>query len=245
MRDLIAVALILFLLASCGVPTERLEEYEVHGIDISHYQSRIDWKQVAEQGVHFAFVKASEGGTLQDSLFTLNWEGLGNSTIRRGAYHFFRPNVPVSQQVCNFTDVVQYQKGDLPPVLDVEVAGDVSREDLRQAILEWLSWVEVYYQTKPIVYTNLKFYRQHLAGYIDEYPIWIARYSYFTPRLHGGQDWLFWQYANQGSIVGIEGEVDLNVFNGTLEELEALCKQGSSLLSIHTIELRLNFPRTV
>ena len=93
--------------------------YEVHGIDVSHYQAEIDWESVAEQGVQFAFVKASEGMTLIDTLFCDNWAAMKAADIRRGAYHFFRPQTPVYEQAFNFQTAVQIEPGDLPPVLDV------------------------------------------------------------------------------------------------------------------------------
>ncbi|HFC00157.1 MAG TPA: glycoside hydrolase family 25 protein [Phaeodactylibacter sp.] len=213
-----------FFLASCNQPTQRRTDYEIQGIDVSRYQSHIDWKKVANQDITFAFVKASEGETISDNFFCQNWKEMKDAGIRRGAYHFFRPKTAVLTQVRNFMDNVFLEKGDLPPVLDVEVLDGVSSEDLVIRIKTWLEIIENEYNIRPIIYTNLKFYNTHLAETFAEYPVWIARYNhYFEPQLANDKKWMFWQYGNRGRIDGINGDVDFNVFHGTMEDFEKLC----------------------
>ena len=207
-------------------PSHQRGPYEIYGIDVSHYQSRVQWDEVARQGAGFAFVKATEGGSHQDSLFALNWFGIRAAGLKRGAYHFYRPNTPSFFQATNFMNVVDMQPGDLPPVLDVEVTDGASKEELVSGVKEWLELIETRYQVRPILYTNLKFYYFYLKGHFDDYPIWIARYNIFQPRLASGKDWHFWQFADQGRMKGIHGPVDFNVFRGTMEELEAICLQA-------------------
>ncbi|MEZ4982774.1 MAG: GH25 family lysozyme [Saprospiraceae bacterium] len=74
-----------------------------------------------------------------------------------------------------------------------------------------------------------------MAGHFAQYPIWIARYNDKLPELDKGKNWDFWQYGNRGKMKGIEGYVDFNVFNGTYENLESLCKQD---LSVKTLSIR-------
>ena len=80
-------------LAACEkqVPTGRLPNFEVHGIDVSHYQNRIFWDSVRAADIQFAFVKATEGATFQDSFFCKNWDEMAENGLKRGAYHYFRP----------------------------------------------------------------------------------------------------------------------------------------------------------
>lgn len=214
----------LLTLFSCNRPTERMEGYEVHGIDISHHQQSIDWTQVALQNIDFAFIKATEGADHQDSLFCVNWPAIKLNQIKRGAYHFFRPATNPDQQFLNFATYVDLEPGDLAPVLDVEVTDGVSEETLRENVRRWLQLAEVHYQVKPILYTNQKFYNRHFAGHFDDYTLWIARYNpWFSPWLKGKNNWAFWQYGNRGSLPGIQGDVDFNVFTGSLQELESCC----------------------
>lgn len=208
------------------------KKYAIQGIDVSHYQSTVNWERVKRQNVHFAFVKATEGATLADSLFCYNWNELNENTLKRGAYHFFRPTVSAEAQFNNFSNWVELQIGDLPPVLDVEVLDDVSKIQLITGVRTWLFLTEIHYNVKPILYTNLKFYNRYLAGQFDDYPIWIARYGVREPITACGREWQFWQYGNTGKIDGINGAVDVNVFYGSHEDLQSLCVQPKQVLSI-------------
>jgi lysozyme len=216
------------VLSSCETQTERIAGYTLHGIDISRYQGKIDWKAVAEQNVSFSFVKATEGKELQDKFFCENWEGMKREGIKRGAYHFFRPRLSARTQAENFMKVVDMQYGDLPPVLDVELEENLSREEIVAQIHEWLYLVELKYSVKPIIYTHYKFYNKYIAGEFNSYPIWIAKYGDIPPRL-GGAQWHFWQYGNKGRLRGIEGDIDFNVFYGNSTQLENMCLSGKML----------------
>jgi lysozyme len=200
-------------------------KYKVKGIDVSHYQESIDWNKVAKSKLGFVFVKATEGISLNDQFFCDNWEQIKLVQLRRGAYHFFRPSVSPEQQALNFIRHVNLKPGDLPPVLDVEVLDGVNKIELMSNMITWLYMVEIAYGVKPIIYTNQKFYNTYLAGgHFKDYPLWIARYhSLRQPRLADGRQWQFWQHKDTGELPGIEGAVDFNVFQGSENQLEALC----------------------
>jgi len=218
------IILLTLVLFSCNSVTERMDNFEVHGIDVSRYQSDVDWKKIAAQDISFAFVKTSEGETIVDSFFCKNWYELKEAGIKRGAYHFFRPTTSVISQAENFMNNLFLEEGDLPPVLDVEVTDGVSSEELVVLVKEWLTIVETQYQIRPIIYTNLNFYNKHFADHLPDYPVWIARYNrYLEPLLTNSVDWKFWQYGNRGRLEGINGNIDFNVFRGTLDDLEKLC----------------------
>jgi len=126
LKKIIFLSILICTLYACSSDTHRMEGFEVHGIDISHHQSYINWDTVASQPIDFAFVKATEGETFSDSLFSYNWNEMSRVEIKRGAYHFFRPNISVENQAKNFIDQVDLKEGDLPPVLDVEVFEGIS-----------------------------------------------------------------------------------------------------------------------
>ncbi len=213
----------LSLLLGCRSETKRISRYAVHGIDVSHYQKKIDWPVVAGQEIQFAFIKATEGRSFKDSTFIYNWSSCKEVGVLRGAYHFFHPTIPVNAQVKNFIKTVQLQPGDLPPVLDVEVANRKKPEEVRAAVHKWLRLVEQHYKVKPILYTYSDFYDKYLCDHFEDYPLWIARYTYEKPLLKNDRQWDFWQYGNRGRLEGIEGHVDFNVFSGSRRELEQLC----------------------
>lgn len=192
--------------------------YSVHGIDVSHYQSKIDWKDVKQMrvkniAISFSFIKATEGSDDVDKKFKKNWKHAKEAGLARGAYHFFNPYRDAVSQARNFIDIVSLQKGDLPPVLDIEQAGHLPKPLLQQRVSDWLVMVEKKYKIKPIIYTGADFYEQYLAGKFDEYPLWVAHYLVKDkPRVN--RNWSFWQHSESGRVNGINAYVDFNVFNG-------------------------------
>lgn len=200
--------------------------YAVHGIDVSKYQSKIAWEevkamQVQEVRLAFSFIKATEGAADTDPHFRRNWQAARKAGLVRGAYHFFIPNAGGKAQADHFTSEVKLEPGDLPPVLDVEHLYGTSPERLRQEALTWLKEVERYYGVRPIIYTNVDFYRRNLGEIFNAYPLWVAHY-YQPVQPDIQRDWLFWQHSDKGHVNGIRGEVDFNVFNGSPEDLQAL-----------------------
>lgn len=208
-----------------GDPVEWPRGHAVRGVDVSRYQTHVDWAQVSKNDIHFAFIKATEGFHRQDNLFEAHWQESGAAGLRRGAYHFYRPNQMPLLQALNFIRVVDLETGDLPPVLDVELLGDSSPEKLRENLKIWLEVVEKHFEVRPILYTNYDFYRQYLEGHFDDYPLWIAHYQVARLRMVPGprKKLRFWQHTDRGAIAGIQGRVDCNVFYGSLAELQQLC----------------------
>ena len=201
--------------------TPLLAGYSVHGIDVSAYQGRIDWPEVARNRVRFAFIKASEGGTLRDARFVRNWREARKAGVLRGAYHYFQPNRDGLLQANLFVRTVPLAPGDLPPVLDVEAANFHDVAVLRREVARWLRLVEAHYGVRPILYSNHSFYRRHLAGHFDEYPLWLAHYEVARPALARSK-WIIWQHSDEAYVPGIRGVVDFNVFQGSFAALQAL-----------------------
>lgn len=223
---------LLIVLVSCQGDTERRFDYAIQGIDVSRYQLNINWEKVAQQGIHFAFVKATEGATHLDTLFDKNWKAINAAGIRRGAYHFFRPNTDPLLQAQHFIDHVDLAAGDLPPVLDIEVLDNNHPTLIIASLKIWLDTIYQHYGVRPVLYTNLKYYNKHLAGHFDDYPLWIARYSKEEPVLACGRDWQFWQYGNRGNLLGVDGYVDFNVFYGDWMDLDQLSFGQDTALSL-------------
>lgn len=200
--------------------------YEVHGIDISHYQGEIDWEKLllnryTSSPLHFVFMKATEGGDHGDDTFQRNFSEARRHGFIRGAYHFFNPRTDALKQADFFIQTVELDSGDLPPVLDVEVTGKKSKEELQRNLRLWLDRVEAHYGVKPILYTSYKFKTRYLDDSIfNSYPYWIAHYYVDSVEYRG--KWNFWQHTDVGSVPGIEQEVDLNVFNGSLNDLQKM-----------------------
>jgi lysozyme len=202
------------------------EAYSIHGIDVSRYQYTVAWEEVKAMKVKeiqlgFAFIKATEGIGNTDSEFKRNWKRSKSNGIIRGAYHFFIASKDGRAQAENFIDKVDLERGDLPPVLDVEQLNGVSSAQLKKEAKEWLAVVEEYYKVRPIIYTNIDFYKRNLGSEFDEYPLWVAHYyEEQQPRIDRG--WLFWQHNDAGNVNGITAKVDFNVFSGDSLEFRSL-----------------------
>ena len=232
---LLAAALLivpgLLIAMNGGLPrlnTPSPEKYPVRGVDVSAYQGKIDWKTLAEQGVFFAFIKATEGSGSVDPNFQYNYAEARGSGLRVGAYHFFSFDSGGETQAENFIRAVGPFEGMLPPVVDVELYGEKkrhppAREDVTEQLALLLEQLENHYGMRPVLYATGRAYELYLAGDYEEYDIWI-RNVYFAPRLKDGKEWTFWQYTDRGRLAGYTGEeayIDLNVFDGTEEQFAA------------------------
>ncbi len=204
------------------------EGYEIHGIDISHHQGDIDWAELRDKGlinklpIRFIMIKATEGSTQIDENFIDNFYQAREYGFTRGAYHFYSVHTPAKAQAQFFIKNVKLEKGDLPPVLDVEhKPKKQSAEDFKASVLEWLHIVEQHYGVKPIIYTYYKFKMQYLSDPVfDQYPYWIAHYYVDEVEYQG--EWKFWQHTDVGTLPGIKGNVDFNIYNGSFYDLRMM-----------------------
>ena len=201
--------------------------YEIHGIDISHYQGDIDWKRlrgatIEECPLRFIMIKATEGSSRLDENFNDNFYQARENGYIRGAYHFWSNKSSARSQAYHFLQKVHLQDGDLPPVLDVEhKPADKSVEEFQQDILTWLHIVEDKYHVKPILYTYYKFKEQYLSTPVfEDYPYWIAHY--YVEKVEYSGPWKFWQHTDVGKLPGIKGYVDFNIYNGSYYDLKKL-----------------------
>ena len=204
------------------------EGYEIHGIDISHYQGKIDWEQLKNAmikgcPVRFVIIKSTEGSSRLDENFRENFNQARDFGFIRGVYHFWSNKSTAREQAYYFLDQVHLTDGDLPPVLDIEhKPADKSVEDFQRDVLTWLHIVEDKYHAKPIIYTYYKFKEQYLSAPVfDDYPYWIAHY--YVDRVQYKGKWKFWQHTDVGKLPGIKGYVDFNIYNGSYYELKQLC----------------------
>ena len=201
--------------------------YEIHGIDISHYQGIIDWEKLQHAMIggcplRFIIIKSTEGASKLDENFYDNFENARNYGYIRGAYHFWSVHSTAREQAYHFLKKVHLKEGDLPPVLDVEhKPANLSVEDFQTDVLTWLHIVEDKYHVKPIIYTYYKFKQQYLSKPVfDDYPYWIAHY--YVDKVEYKGAWKFWQHTDAGQLPGIKGYIDFNIYNGSFYDLMKL-----------------------
>lgn len=191
------------------------------GIDVSYYQGDITWQRVRRAGVQFAFIRAYDGTDVFDVKFVANWSGAKQAGLLRGAYQFFRPELSALDQADALVRVLQtYGAGELPPVLDVETTGGLSLADVGARARVWIDRVRSKLGVEPIVYTNYGMWRWRPATELGTQPLWLAHYTTECPSIPGPWvRWAFWQYTDAGRVPGIAGAVDLDVFDGSLDDL--------------------------
>lgn len=222
---------------------ERMQYHSerIYGIDISRYQHEkgrkkfsIDWNRLrivslgkksnqnvsgtVDYPVSFVYIKSTEGISIQNKYFSSDYARAHQKGIRVGAYHFFSTRQRPQDQASYFLQHTRLTRGDLPPMLDVEPSDALieqmgGTEALLASMRTWLKIVEQRTGTRPIIYVNQNFVRKHLSQAPDlkrDYLVWIARYGEYKPDVH----LVFWQLSPWGRVRGIEGEVDINVFNG-------------------------------
>ncbi len=199
------------------------QDYDIHGIDISHYQEEVDWavlrnSKVNGRPLRFVIVKATEGTSLTDENFNDNFYRVRENELIRGAYHFFIPDGSAARQAEFYLKQVHLEPGDLPPILDIEKRGDLTLEEFQAEVRAWLRQVKTVYGVAPIIYTNLDFKRKYLNNpEFDEYPLWIA--NYYKKELKYDGEWIMWQYTDLGKVEGIRHDVDFDLFNGSMSDL--------------------------
>ncbi|NPA74729.1 MAG: hypothetical protein GXO25_01435 [Euryarchaeota archaeon] len=203
------------------------------GLDVSHYQGTIDWTKVRNAGYTFVFVKASQGTSYVDPLFSTNVQGASAAGLKVGAYHFAEPSDDPIAEADHFVDVIKPYLSymSLPPALDLEQTGGLSWSALSNWANEFEKEVQAKTGITPIIYVNVN-YATNLDSSVTQWPLWIADWTYnpnATPRTGKWSSWSFWQYSDSGSVPGIAGSsVDLDKASGRTLEMLYSIRAGSS-----------------
>jgi lysozyme len=196
--------------------------YPVQGIDVSHHQGDIDWSKVARNGVHFVYIKATEGADFRDKKFQDNWRAASAAGVKRGAYHFFTFCRPAEAQARNFIAAVPHEQGALAPALDLEFGGNCatrpSVSEAKARLATYSDAIFAAFEARPVLYVTDEFLRTYESALPQHAGLWIRSIAWRP--LWSRYEWVYWQYHNRGHVDGIDGPVDLNVFNGTLADFD-------------------------
>ena len=188
----------------------------VIGIDISHHQKNIDWKQVKEwkgNPIQFVYVKATEGATYQDKKYKTFFKEAKAHGFNTGSYHYFRTTSPIAAQFKNFTMHVVKEDQDLRPMIDVEEKKHWSDKVFHKNLKKFLAMIEEHYGVKPLIYCVNSFYNHHLSKGYEDYQFMVGRYGPNKPNMRHGGPWMIWQFSETGRVNGIEKLVDIDKLN--------------------------------
>lgn len=218
----------------------------VYGIDVSRHQGVIKWQDLFfscnNQGgvsgmldktskylqpILFSIAKSTQGSKLRDSRFESNYSEAKRCGKICGAYHFLTMNVSGKEQAQFFIENTPLEKGDFPPVLDLEknnVGGKVVSDEEFASIVpiakEWIAIIKKHYGVSPIIYTNMNVYRKFISvdSELSKYDLWIANPGTESPSIKNS---IMWQFSHHGKANGIpDNDVDINLFKGNYKELE-------------------------
>jgi len=192
------------------------------GIDVSTWQGSIDWDVVAGAGYKFAIARINDGHSMDDQ-FGRNWGEIQRVGMLRGAYQFYEPAIDSAWQAQVVVDTVgRLGVGDLPAMLDVEWPS-IDGTPAQQGIQTWVDIVTAGTGKVPMIYTALGYWNQFFNGQFSDLPLVVANWDADCPALPAGWGgWSFWQWtvAAAGTVPGIGSRIDLDVFNGTLVDLQ-------------------------
>ena len=186
------------------------------GIDVSEWQSNIDWSAVKASGIQYAMIRSGYGRELLqiDDYFEQNYAGAVANDIPVGIYHYSYADSPEDAvreaQIC--LQILNGRSVTLPIAYDIEDNSQnwMSKEMLTEVAIAFCDEIKAAgYQ--PMIYCNPNFIENRLDMVrLREkgYDIWIASYDV--------SDYQFpypvkmWQYTSKGSVSGINGNVDMN-----------------------------------
>lgn len=209
------------------------DRYPVRGIDISKHNGDVDFGKVKESGIDFVFVKASEGISLQDSLFSKNIMGARKHLLKTGAYHFFRFDCEGVDQAMNFLKALGNHDLDLGLVIDVEQYGNprVPLEDVKRRLGSMVEYLNLLGH-RVMIYTNVDGYYDLVSETLPGCPLWICGFQ----KNPINTEWLFWQYDHHGKVKGVKGDVDMNTFFGSREEWDKYLNSGVGVFSCELMQ---------
>ena len=204
------------------------EEYEcLQGIDVSEHQGTIDWQAVAEAGYQFAFIRVGfrgygEAGTLvEDSMAVENLQQAQAAGLDVGTYFFSQAlnEEEAAGEAALAVSVIEKSgvEPDLPLMYDPEIikdddgrANDITREQVALNTAAFRETVETSSTCRVDIYSNLPWEHNYFdTDTMNRYEIWYADYE---PLPQTPYHFTWWQYTNEGTVPGIEGVVDLDLW---------------------------------
>ena len=107
----------------------------------------------------------------------------------------------------------------MPPVLDLEFSRKMPpAEKVRLELMDFIQTISLKLACFPIIYCNNRYFSLYLSECLPEKcKLWIVDY-----KAKPGGNWTFWQTSDKHKIPGIKGYVDLNLFNGSKNNLAEL-----------------------
>lgn len=199
-------------------PLPDLREFPVRGVDLSAHNGDIDFNALASDSLRFVIIKATEGKSFKDKNFNHNYVEARRAGLKVGAYHFFRFESPGDIQAINLLHSLRGKVIDLPVVIDVEEWTNPDNElpaNVARRVREMADYL-LERDIPVMVYSNREGYDKFLSREFGDCSLWICSLR----ESHPEHNWDFWQFTHRSKARGVEGKVDMNVFNGSTDAWE-------------------------
>ena len=220
---------------------DRARALPIQGLDVARYQGSIDFHAARAGGTHFVFIKGTEGKDYIDPNFHANWERAREAGVARGVYHFMTWCSRAAEQADWFIKKIPNDRDALPPVLDLEwnnhskCKNKHNREDILEKVRVMLAAMEAHTGKVPIIYTDMNFHRDVLAGEHFDNAFWLRSTAAEPHHKYQSRDWLFWQWTQTGTMKGVRTEVDRNAFYGSPDEWVTFLLTGCDPRLLHRL----------
>jgi len=240
-------------------------------IDVSRYQGVIDFGKVEAAGVSGVAIRATVGNYYTDPMFWVNLKSTQMTNLKKSVYHVVRPDNTAQSQIARLQNEMKDKQTDFPIVLDLEKEGGQTNATCIKVIKECLDLVYQWQKLMPIIYTAKWWWDVHMytwsvtgkkfPSWTRNYPLWVAQYPWLNPPydipdavmpsiIPGGwekTDWRLFQWTDKSTIPGVVGNIDKNVYNGTMEQFLSWCSPSTppTTIPVNTFVKEYLYPEVV
>ena len=184
------------------------------GIDVSNHNGPINWSTVKSSGIECVYIKATEGTTYVDSYLTSHYNGAKGEGLLTGFYHFLVGSSAPETQAENFYNNIKDKENNFLPCLDLEHSSN-EPDDFMDFALRFIERFKALSNMNICIYASPSFIEENLDSRLSCYPLWCAHYGVDRPGFNKvwGSSYAGHQYSEDGSVPGINGNVDMDNFN--------------------------------
>lgn len=227
--------------------------FKIVGVDISKWDDvadtpkKINFVQMKAAGAAFVYFKVSQGNWM-DRVFQSSWADAKAAGLFRGGYHYLDWSCSAATQAIAFTKFLSKDPGELPPVCDFEHKPvEMGAVGAQAELWSFLTHVEDVLGRVAVIYTSPGYWAEFGSPDLKwlRFPLWVAHYtSRLMPDIpKPWKTFFLWQFTAQGDglAYGCESKsLDLDRFNGTVEDLNSLAGYPVPPVPTLTIEQRLS-----
>ncbi|MFA7104768.1 MAG: GH25 family lysozyme [Dysgonamonadaceae bacterium] len=192
-------------------------KYPVRGVDVSHHNGGINWDELRQENVSFAYLKSTEGVSIKDKDYKENYKLAKEAGLSVGTYLFYTFKLDGGKQAKLFIRNSNVESQDLVPAIDVEHSrynrmykNSKERDQIVQELKVLEKELFKHYKVRPVIYTNKDCYKLYIKDHFPDNPLWICDLE--EEPSDEINNWVIWQFSHSGDISGSFNDIDLNYY---------------------------------